>query len=151
MFRTATTNLLPQSVVAPGHERLLSSGATSLTAPQCDLARLRQVGQLEGRDLAKSFGAPFIECSAADGVNVEIAFRELVKLVRRDERVSGVWRGTVRHANSLRVRVWEVLRCAPGAPGVESWSSSSSLGDSVLGDGVLGDGVLGDSVLEPTR
>ncbi|RSH94453.1 hypothetical protein EHS25_004256 [Saitozyma podzolica] len=53
---------------------------------KCDLARLRQVGQLEGRDLAKSFGAPFIECSAADGVNVEIAFRELVKLVRRDER-----------------------------------------------------------------
>ncbi|GFZ42797.1 Ras-like protein [Saitozyma sp. JCM 24511] len=60
---------------------------TSLTTSQCDLARLRQVGQLEGRDLAKSFGAPFIECSAADGVNVEIAFRELVKLVRRDERV----------------------------------------------------------------
>ena len=57
--------------------------------PQCDLGRLRAVGQLEGRDMAKSLSAPFIECSAADGVNVEVAFRELVKLVRKDERVSG--------------------------------------------------------------
>lgn len=40
--------------------------------------------------MAKSLSAPFIECSAADGVNVDVAFRELVKLVRRDERVSHV-------------------------------------------------------------
>lgn len=38
--------------------------------------------------MAKSISAPFIECSAADGVNVDIAFRELVKLIRKDERVS---------------------------------------------------------------
>lgn len=46
------------------------------------------VGQTEGRELARSFGAPFIECSAAEGVNVDVAFRQLVKLVRKDERVS---------------------------------------------------------------
>jgi hypothetical protein len=46
------------------------------------------VGHLEGRDLARSFGAPFIECSAAEGVNVDVAFRQLVKLVRKEERVS---------------------------------------------------------------
>ncbi|EIW69082.1 hypothetical protein TREMEDRAFT_31493, partial [Tremella mesenterica DSM 1558] len=55
---------------------------------KCDLARLRAVGQLEGRDMARSIQAPFIECSAVDGVNVDVAFRELVKLVRKEERVS---------------------------------------------------------------
>ncbi|WVR03990.1 hypothetical protein IAU60_000989 [Kwoniella sp. DSM 27419] len=55
---------------------------------KCDLARQRTVGQSEGRDMARLLGAPFIECSAADGVNVEVAFRELVKLVRKDERRS---------------------------------------------------------------
>jgi hypothetical protein len=44
------------------------------------------VGQLEARDLARSFHCPFIECSAADGVNVDAAFKELVKLVRRKRR-----------------------------------------------------------------
>jgi hypothetical protein len=37
--------------------------------------------------MARSFHAPFIECSAADGVNVDVAFRELVKLVRKDKMV----------------------------------------------------------------
>lgn len=37
--------------------------------------------------MAKSLSAPFIECSASDGVNIDVAFRELVKLVRKDERV----------------------------------------------------------------
>ncbi|ODO06162.1 Ras family, other [Cryptococcus wingfieldii CBS 7118] len=53
---------------------------------KCDLQKYRAVGQLEGRELARSLSAPFIECSAADGVNVDVAFRELVKLVRKDER-----------------------------------------------------------------
>lgn len=57
------------------------------TDNQCDLARLRQVGQFEGRDMAKSLSAPFIEISASDGVNIDVAFRELVRLVRKDERV----------------------------------------------------------------
>ena len=38
--------------------------------------------------MARTLAAPFIECSAADGVNVDVAFRELVRLVRRDERAS---------------------------------------------------------------
>lgn len=40
--------------------------------------------------MAKSLSAPFIECSASDGVNIDVAFRELVKLVRKDERVGPV-------------------------------------------------------------
>jgi hypothetical protein len=44
------------------------------------------VGQLEGRDLARELHAPFIETSAAEGVNVDAAFREMVKLVRRKKQ-----------------------------------------------------------------
>ena len=40
--------------------------------------------------MARRLSAPFIECSAADGVNVDVAFRELIKLVRKNERVSGI-------------------------------------------------------------
>jgi len=36
-----------------------------------------------GRELAKMFGCPFIETSAKDGVNVEEAFHELVREIRR--------------------------------------------------------------------
>lgn len=54
---------------------------------QCGLQKYRSVGQLEGRELARSVHAPFIECSAAERVNVDVAFNELVKLVRKDERV----------------------------------------------------------------
>lgn len=42
--------------------------------------------------MAKSISAPFIECSAVNGVNVDIAFRELVKLVRKEDRVRGGFR-----------------------------------------------------------
>ncbi|WWC68817.1 uncharacterized protein I206_102752 [Kwoniella pini CBS 10737] len=57
-----------------------------IVSNKCDLSKLRTVGQLEGREMARNLSAPFIECSAADGVNVEVAFRELVKLVRKDQR-----------------------------------------------------------------
>ena len=43
--------------------------------------------------MARSLSAPFVECSAAEGVNVDVAFRELVRLVRKDERVGGPSRG----------------------------------------------------------
>lgn len=55
---------------------------------QCDLQKYRSVGQFEGRELARSLRAPFIECSAAERVNVDVAFEELVRLVRKDEQVS---------------------------------------------------------------
>ena len=73
-------------VVASNRVCCLSTWSVDINR-QCDLARLRQVGQFEGRDMAKSLSAPFIECSASDGVNIDVAFRELVKLVRKDERV----------------------------------------------------------------
>lgn len=52
---------------------------------KCDLDHERQVTIVEGRDLAKSFGAPFMETSAKTRVNVEESFYELVREIRRDE------------------------------------------------------------------
>ena len=38
---------------------------------QCDLVDNREVSNVEGRDLAKSFGVPFFESSAKSRINVE--------------------------------------------------------------------------------
>jgi hypothetical protein len=46
---------------------------------QCDLIDNREVSNVEGRDLAKSFGVPFFESSAKSRINVEEAFYELVR------------------------------------------------------------------------
>jgi len=53
---------------------------------KCDLESERQVTQSEGRDLAKSFGCPFMETSAKTRVNVEEAFFELVRLIREEKK-----------------------------------------------------------------
>ena len=46
-------------------------------SPQCDLVDNREVSNVEGRDLAESFGVPFFESSAKNHINEE-AFYELV-------------------------------------------------------------------------
>merc|ERR1711998_346768 len=50
-----------------------------------DLESERQVTVVEGRDLAKNFGVPFMETSAKTRVNVEESFHELVREIRRSE------------------------------------------------------------------
>lgn len=40
--------------------------------------------------MAGELKAGYVKCSAVEGVNVDVAFHELVRLVRRDERVSRV-------------------------------------------------------------
>ena len=51
---------------------------------KCDLEDERQVSAQEGQDLAKSFGAPFLETSAKSRVNVEESFYELVREIKKD-------------------------------------------------------------------
>jgi GTPase KRas protein len=54
-----------------------------LVGNKCDLEEERQVPTAEGSDLAKSFGCPFIESSAKQRINVEEAFFELVREIRK--------------------------------------------------------------------
>eukprot|EP01115_Flamella_aegyptia_P001920 TRINITY_DN131_c0_g2_i7.p1 TRINITY_DN131_c0_g2~~TRINITY_DN131_c0_g2_i7.p1 ORF type:complete len:145 (-),score=46.14 TRINITY_DN131_c0_g2_i7:123-515(-) len=51
---------------------------------KCDLDDERQVPTSEGQDLAKSFGCPFFETSAKARINVEEAFYDLVREIRKD-------------------------------------------------------------------
>eukprot|EP00736_Rhodelphis_marinus_P009049 Rmarinus@m.10025 len=48
-----------------------------------DLEHDRQVTTVEGRDLAKSYGCPFMETSAKARIHVEESFHELVREIRR--------------------------------------------------------------------
>lgn len=54
-----------------------------LVGNKCDLESDRQVSSQEGKDLAKRFGCQFIETSAKQKINVEEAFFEVVKDIRR--------------------------------------------------------------------
>jgi len=55
-----------------------------LAGNKCDLERERQVTTLEGQDLAKSFGCPFVEASARKRINIEEVFYGLVREIRKD-------------------------------------------------------------------
>jgi len=56
---------------------------TVVVANKCDLDHERQVGSHEGRDLAKQFGCRFIETSARQRINVDEAFSNLVREIRK--------------------------------------------------------------------
>ena len=60
-----------------------------LAGNKCDLEEERQVTTVEGQDLAKSFGCPFYETSAKARINVEEAFYELVREIRKYNNKSG--------------------------------------------------------------
>ncbi|KAG2200831.1 ras-like protein 1 [Mucor mucedo] len=54
-----------------------------LIANKCDLEYDRQVSSQEGRDLAQHYGCQFVESSAKERVNVDEAFHEVVRDIRR--------------------------------------------------------------------
>ncbi len=62
-----------------------------LIGNKCDPNNDRQVTTTEGQDLAKAFGCPFVEASAKARINVEPAFYDLVREIRKDnQKNSGV-------------------------------------------------------------
>eukprot|EP00744_Colponema_vietnamica_P009050 GILI01012885.1.p2 GENE.GILI01012885.1~~GILI01012885.1.p2 ORF type:complete len:202 (-),score=74.52 GILI01012885.1:90-650(-) len=56
---------------------------------KCDLESERQVSTAEGEQLAKGFSVPFLETSAKTRVNVEEAFFQLVREIRRLKKTDG--------------------------------------------------------------
>lgn len=50
-----------------------------------DLEQKRQVSTAEGEEMAKEFGCPFFETSAAFRHNVDETFEEIVRCIRRKE------------------------------------------------------------------
>ena len=60
-----------------------------LAGNKCDLEEERQVTTVEGQDLAKSFGCPFYETSAKARINVEEAFYDLVREIRKYNNKGG--------------------------------------------------------------
>lgn len=60
-----------------------------VVANKADLEHERQVGTHEGQALAKHFGCPFIETSAKQRMNVDEAFHNLVREIRRYNKVCG--------------------------------------------------------------
>jgi len=59
-----------------------------LVGNKCDLIHERQVAQLNGEELAKSWGCAFFETSAKQKINNEACFFELVRASRRSEAKS---------------------------------------------------------------
>ncbi|KAF2148922.1 ras-domain-containing protein [Myriangium duriaei CBS 260.36] len=53
---------------------------------KCDLEGEREVSTEEGKQLARQFGCPFIETSAKSGTNVENAFYDIVRDIRKHDR-----------------------------------------------------------------
>lgn len=50
---------------------------------KCDLENEREVQTNDGKDLSKSLGCPFLETSAKARINVEEAFYEVVREIRK--------------------------------------------------------------------
>jgi GTPase KRas protein len=55
----------------------------SILGNKCDLENEREVTSQEGKDLSKSLGCPFLETSAKARINVEEAFYEVVREIRK--------------------------------------------------------------------
>jgi GTPase KRas len=53
---------------------------------KCDQDDKREVNQNEGKELAKTFGCKFLETSAKNKINVDEAFHDLVREIRRHSR-----------------------------------------------------------------
>jgi len=70
---------------------------------KCDLDGERQVSTQEGQNLAKNFGCKFIETSAKSRINVDNAFYDIVREIRRYTRKCRATPAQVRRADTARM------------------------------------------------
>ncbi|KAK3202962.1 hypothetical protein GRF29_154g1322020, partial [Pseudopithomyces chartarum] len=61
---------------------------------KCDLDGERQVSTQEGQNLARQFGCKFIETSAKSRINVDNAFYDIVREIRRYNKEMSAYQGT---------------------------------------------------------
>jgi len=70
-----------------------------LVANKCDLEAEREVSKGEGEQLATTIGCPFLEASAKNRINVDDAFKALVREVRKahqeDKQYGSKQNGTI--------------------------------------------------------
>lgn len=88
-----------------------------VVANKCDLEYERQVGMNEGRDLAKHFGCKFIETSAKQRINVDEAFSNLVREIRKYNREQQTGRPAAAQGGSGATGAYTQDRHADDAPG----------------------------------
>jgi len=79
----------------PGlHEKLLrvkdsDKAPIVLAGNKCDMEDERKVSTAEGQELAKTWAVPFFETSAKAKLNVEEAYHQLVREIRKEQRANG--------------------------------------------------------------
>jgi len=76
-----------------------------LVANKCDLEAEREVSKGEGEQLSNTFGCPFLEASAKARINVDDAFKALVREVRKAQ----VEDRTVN--TTPQKKYWQVANC----------------------------------------
>jgi GTPase KRas len=75
-------------------ERQVGMNGTSIILHRSQVLEIRLISRLdnaEGRDLAKHFGCRFIETSAKQRINVDEAFSNLVREIRKYNKVRPIY------------------------------------------------------------
>ena len=72
-----------------------------LVGNKCDLDNDKQVTTEEGQEMAKSFGCPFVETSAKTRINVESAFFDLVREIRKDDQKNSGFPGKPKNKKNV--------------------------------------------------
>lgn len=94
---TRISSLHRQIIKVKGESAVGSYGEPSTSPPtspvyiivgnKCDLISDREVSTQEGHALARELGCPFIEASAKRFINVEKAFYDLIRLLRKQRKL----------------------------------------------------------------
>ena len=84
-----------------------------LVGNKCDRVTEREVSTQEGTALARELGCEFVEASAKNCVNVEKAFYDVVRQLRR-QRLSAGGRGSDRKKDGVRPGAYESGRSRNG-------------------------------------
>jgi GTPase KRas len=86
-------------------ERQVGMNGTSTTPSLRNTSLISRLDDTEGRDLAKHFGCRFIETSAKQRINVDEAFSNLVREIRKYNKVRSIYVFNRRVSSGYRCRL----------------------------------------------